>query len=144
MPIKIRTEFKRSKIGPTIFDDNGLSTGKQVPLDLLDKPFRVLQIKYDHNDRTLASDLLWATADNGNTAIWLKRGDTYEVIEKVRPLKRTEQDELVAAMKGLIHGYTSGDCYKTMNPAGRPYVERALKLLAKIEGKESYLNVKVG
>lgn len=144
MPVKIRLDFKRSGIGPQIFNEYGYGTDARVPLDLLDKPLRVLQTIYDYNDRTLASDLLWVTADDGVSAFYIRRGDTFEVIPKNCPLKKTETDELIAAMKGLIAGYTTGDCYKSMNPYSRPYVERALKLLAKIEGKDNYLNVKIG
>jgi hypothetical protein len=143
--VKVRAEFKRAGKGPQLFNDHRVPTGETLPLDLLDESFRVLQTKYDYNDRTLASDLLWVSPEKvTDLAFWVRRGDVYEVIEKVKPLKRPEQDKLVHAMKNLIAGYTTGDCYKSMNPYARPYVREALELIAAIEGKSNYLDVKVG
>ena len=56
--------------------------------------------------------------------------------------KLTKREQaLIAACKDLIRGYTTGECYETRNPYSRPNVNRALRLLAEIEGVKDYLNV---
>jgi len=45
------------------------------------------------------------------------------------------------ALKGMVLLITSGEHYTPMNPYTRPVVQKAVKLLARLQGKSDYLDV---
>ena len=50
-------------------------------------------------------------------------------------------EELEDALKGMVLLITSGGHYTSMNPYTRPAVQKAIKLLARLQGKSDYLDV---
>lgn len=78
MAVKIRKEFIREQIGPTIFNTDGEPIG-QLPVDFLNETFfpigicHVIDQPYDYQN-----DILVLRTLSKNDFL-VKRGDTYEI-----------------------------------------------------------------